>query len=154
MKDTCAELPGLREMQPWTRSIDLVLQHPARLASLRSHEQVTGREPTLIFSPGPVWGPARSGHHQFWCRKLSAHPPCSEFHHCFQERTPSSSATYSQQACGMINALNITKCLCPVPILKAEVVYFHHNKPQRELDKCSSCESTHCSRVQQLAASE
>lgn len=43
----------------------------------------------------------------------TAHPPCSlgsyQLHHGFQETTSSSSATYSQQACGMINAVNILK---------------------------------------------
>lgn len=43
----------------------------------------------------------------------TAHPPCSlgsyRLHHGFLETTPSSSATYSQQACGMIYDVNILK---------------------------------------------
>lgn len=108
----CAELTGVRETHPWIRNINLVLQPQPGRPHSGAMRQKAHADP----HPGPVCGPARRGHLQFWCRKLIGncsptllHEKQSGFHHCFQETISFSSATHSQQACRMIIAASILK---------------------------------------------
>lgn len=62
VKDRCLGRAAWSQRDAWTRSICFVLQPQAKSASLRSHEQVTGRALVLICSHGPVWRLARRRH--------------------------------------------------------------------------------------------